>query len=199
METSLGKEEKMGTNKERVDFQLKAPDSQQVFLAGSFNDWSTDVDPMKKNNAGIWKKSKKLPPGRYEYKFIVDGRWWLDPDCLETVSNRFGTKNNVIVVTPGNELASKRDAFVAKMKVRLDNWSREVGTLEQKAAQATGKTKAQYQKQIRSLQSMQTEYEKMLADSLQSAELAWGELKQGVESAWAALTKSLKSAKSKFK
>ena len=76
-----------------------------VFLAGSFNDWSPTATPMKKANDGQWSASLPLDPGRYEYKFVVDGEWCCEPGCTsETVNcahcvvNEFGTMNRVLEV-----------------------------------------------------------------------------------------------------
>jgi len=39
-----------------------------------------------------------LTPGRYEYRFLVDGQWRNDPECAECVANPFGSENCVIHV-----------------------------------------------------------------------------------------------------
>lgn len=87
-------------------FTCHAPEARAVFLAGSFNDWSTDSTPMAKEAEGNWGVAVDLKPGRYEYKFIVDGAWCCGPghdsdghECRECVPNPFGTKNLVIEVT----------------------------------------------------------------------------------------------------
>ncbi len=49
----------------------------QVFLSGNFNDWSTGTTPMQKTDSG-WIATVKLKPGKYFYKFIVDGKWIFD-------------------------------------------------------------------------------------------------------------------------
>ncbi|MBI3875935.1 MAG: glycoside hydrolase family 13, partial [Verrucomicrobia bacterium] len=41
-----------------------------------------------------------LAPGRYEYLFVVDGRWLSDPGADEAVPNRFGGWNSVREVRP---------------------------------------------------------------------------------------------------
>ncbi len=41
-----------------------------------------------------------LPPGRYEYKFLVDGQWVPDVKAKNSVFNRYGTLNSVIEVQP---------------------------------------------------------------------------------------------------
>ncbi len=82
--------------KRRVEFKFPGAGAQQVLLAGSFNHWSETSDPMKKDGTGQWKKIKFLPAGEYEYKFLVDGVWTLDPGCPAVMANRFGTENNVL-------------------------------------------------------------------------------------------------------
>ena len=89
----------MAQIKKRIEFRMYAPEAKQVLLSGSFNHWSENSDPMKKDNSGIWKKVKILQKGStHEYKFIVDGEWLLDPGCDVTVRNKYGTLNNVIDV-----------------------------------------------------------------------------------------------------
>lgn len=86
----------MAVKKKRCEFRIMAPEAREVFLSGTFNGWSETLDPMKRDEKGIWKKVKMLTPGRYEYKFIVDGMWILDPHCGETVANEHGTGNSCI-------------------------------------------------------------------------------------------------------
>lgn len=189
----------MSTHKVHVEFKIAAPEADQAFLAGSFNNWSPTADPMKKDKSGVWKKAKKLPPGTYQYKFIVDGVWLLDPLGTDTVSNEHGTANNVVHVTAANASAAKREAHIAKIKAKLDKWNIEIDKLEAKAEQAKDASKAKYRRQIESLRTMRTEFEHKLEDLAQSGGKAWEELKGGVDSAWKTLSKNIKSAMSKFK
>lgn len=50
-----------------------------VILSGSFNQWSTMQLPMQQTDQG-WNICISLPPGKYHYKYIVDGRWMADPN-----------------------------------------------------------------------------------------------------------------------
>lgn len=52
---------------------------------------------MEKDGTG-WKATLSLPPGRYEYKFVVDGQWMSDPGAKESVRNDFGGTNSILVV-----------------------------------------------------------------------------------------------------
>ncbi|UCF30970.1 MAG: glycogen-binding domain-containing protein [bacterium] len=86
----------MAAKRKRVEFKILAPQAEKVLLAGTFNQWSSSTDPMRRDSTGTWKKIKLLPHGRHEYKFIVDGMWTLDPGCPDTVPNQHGTQNNLI-------------------------------------------------------------------------------------------------------
>ena len=85
-------------NEKPVEFSLKMPGAQSVFVAGTFNEWDLKRTPMQKNKAGGWKTTVWLPPGRYEYRFYVDGQWVSDPDAKECVGNSYGSENSVLVV-----------------------------------------------------------------------------------------------------
>jgi 1,4-alpha-glucan branching enzyme len=67
-------------------------------LAGSFNNWDYKSTPLRKGKDNIWRTSLSLKPGRYEYKFYVDGNWWNDPSNNSSVGNSFGTQNSVIQI-----------------------------------------------------------------------------------------------------
>jgi len=76
--------------KKRVVFTLDAPDAHQVHVTGSFCDWQTDSCALKRDRKGMWRATLSLLPGRYEYRFLVDGAWRDDPKCTERVLNPFG-------------------------------------------------------------------------------------------------------------
>ena len=80
-----------------VQFEFPAPEAMEVYLAGDFNNWDSSGSPMKKDKKGIWKTTLSLNPGRYEYRFRVDGNWENDPVCCDCVPNKFGTQNCVRV------------------------------------------------------------------------------------------------------
>src|SRR5688500_13329155 len=81
-----------------VCFELTHPTAQSVFVAGSFNDWHAAATAMIALGEGRWRKDLTLPPGRYEYRFVVDGRWMNDPAAQETAPNPFGELNAVLTV-----------------------------------------------------------------------------------------------------
>ena len=85
--------------KKRITFKFVAPEAERVILAGSFNGWADGGTPLKRDSKGIWKTQVSLEPGRYEYRFVVDGaQWCSDPRAQESVPNEFGSTNSVVVV-----------------------------------------------------------------------------------------------------
>lgn len=81
-----------------VAFVLFEPDAKQVALGGDFNRWASDATPMQRHDGGQWEIAVALAPGRYEYKFMVDGHWMPDPLAHKNVWNQHGTLNSVIEV-----------------------------------------------------------------------------------------------------
>lgn len=84
--------------KKRVTFSLQAPEAQEVFVAGTFNNWNPEEHPLKKDKKGAWKTALSLLPGSYEYRFVVNGEWQEDPACQDHCLNAFGTYNSVLSV-----------------------------------------------------------------------------------------------------
>lgn len=94
-----GKKIKESKDKMRqIEFTFHAPESKQVYIAGTFNDWDTKSMPMKKGNDGTWRITVKLSPGNHEYKFFVNGAWAEDIPGARLNPNPFGTNNCVIGV-----------------------------------------------------------------------------------------------------
>jgi len=79
-------------------FKLKGfSDAHTVALSGTFNNWTRDSYTMEyKNNE--WSISLRLAPGKYLYKFIIDGKWIIDPGNKQWEQNQYGTGNSVIWV-----------------------------------------------------------------------------------------------------
>ena len=101
-----------GAGADGVTFVWKG-EGGSVSLAGEFNGWNTSADPLKKQADGSWTITKKLEPGRYMYKFVVDGtNWKEDPTAKETADDGYGGKNAVVIV--GGGAAATPGAAAAK-------------------------------------------------------------------------------------
>jgi len=90
---------KQKIKRRRVTFSLEAAEAGEVILTGDFNNWDPKRHPMKTDGNGVWNKTVMIPPGKYEYKFIVDGDWTEDPQNAQTCSNYFGTLNSILNLT----------------------------------------------------------------------------------------------------
>jgi len=82
----------------RVTLTIEAPHAETVFLTGDFNQWDEMKHPMKKGKQGVWQKIVMIQPGRYEYRFLVDGKWRNDPTNDQIIANCFGSINNILEV-----------------------------------------------------------------------------------------------------
>ena len=82
----------------KVAFVLPDRGAKQVSLSGDFNGWSPNATPMKRDEAGNWETTVELAPGRYQYKFVLDGEWIFDPAAQENVWNQHGSLNSVVEV-----------------------------------------------------------------------------------------------------
>ena len=71
-----------------------------VTVAGSFNNWDTGATPLADPEGdGVWSVVVDLAPGRYEYKFVVNGTQWItDESASEFADDGFGGKNSVVTV-----------------------------------------------------------------------------------------------------
>ena len=83
---------------DEVIFSAKFDEARKVQIAGDFNNWSPMSTPMLSVSNGVWKMRLPLPPGRYRYRFVVDGKWMTDPNNQYVETNQFGELNNVIEV-----------------------------------------------------------------------------------------------------
>jgi len=93
-----------------VVFRLRAPAARLVQVSGSWDvnfalrgrDWTrfTRVGRMQDDDRdGVWECTVTLGPGRYEYSFWVDGRFWeVDPQNPERAPDGRGGVVSLLVV-----------------------------------------------------------------------------------------------------
>jgi chromosome partitioning protein len=82
-----------------VLFSTLYPRAQIVQIAGDFNNWQPQEAPLQKmGDSGVWQIKLPLPPGKYRYRLVVDGRWQQDPYNENTELNPYGELNSVVEV-----------------------------------------------------------------------------------------------------
>jgi hypothetical protein len=74
-------------------------DAEAVAIYGSFNNWTQTKNYCAKEVDG-WVCRIDLTPGKYTYKFLVDGVGLNDPANFATEDNGNGHMNSVIIVNP---------------------------------------------------------------------------------------------------
>ncbi|MGB2982271.1 MAG: isoamylase early set domain-containing protein [Candidatus Bipolaricaulia bacterium] len=83
-------------------FVVPALDAGSVAVVGDFNAW--EATPLSDDNQdGIWTASIPLSPGRYEYAFVIDGRWWGQDPLADEYVRTFGQYSSVRYVGGGGD------------------------------------------------------------------------------------------------
>ena len=94
----------LATTETGIEFSYTDPTAASVSLAGEFNGWDMNATPMTNDGTGTWKVVVPLDPGRYEYKYVVNGGTWMaDPDNPVTGGD-YG--NSIVEVGPDGSLVT---------------------------------------------------------------------------------------------
>ena len=95
----------------------------KVILSGDFNNWNQDQLVMKKTDDG-WELPYVLAPGNYQYKFIVDGKWFTDPYNPHMVHIN-GIINSVLTVKPNHTFLLKKfpNALNISVAGNFNDWN----------------------------------------------------------------------------
>lgn len=72
-----------------------------VYLVGDFNKWDEHSLPMQKRQNQGFELVLEIPPGKYTFKYLIDGVWWNDPDADDYTNNFWGSEDSVIMVRNG--------------------------------------------------------------------------------------------------
>ncbi|HXL58646.1 MAG TPA: hypothetical protein VN958_20430, partial [Chitinophagaceae bacterium] len=96
--------------------------AKRVILSGSFINWSPDALSMNKTDSG-WIAYVKLGPGKYWYKFIIDGNWVTDRDNSITEADDQRNINSIFFI-PNTDFTfnGSRDAKKVYLIASSLNW-----------------------------------------------------------------------------
>lgn len=78
-------------------FTVEAPNAFEVQIAGDFNDWTPERTLMEPKGR-VWRTVLQLAPGRYRYRYVVDGLWMPDPLNPLFEPSQFAGEDSVVVV-----------------------------------------------------------------------------------------------------
>ncbi len=94
--------ENAGKGTERINYRFSFKPVNKinsVSVFGSFNNWNKDANPMTYNSSkGCYEVEIPLIPGRYNYKFFVDGKEIVDPENPDRTPTGFDDFNSVLTI-----------------------------------------------------------------------------------------------------
>jgi len=90
------------SERREVTVRFRDAEAADVRIAGDFNGWIPDRGVQSRieteGSDRVWTKVLLLPPGTYEYRYVVDGEWCTDPDNLDRTPGAMGQPNSVLHV-----------------------------------------------------------------------------------------------------
>jgi hypothetical protein len=89
---------KLKPSEKEIHIAFYAPLAEKVHVVGTFNKWDASKGVMTKEENGTWHAALALKPGRYEYRFFIDGRWENAQHEHEMVYNEHGSMNSILIV-----------------------------------------------------------------------------------------------------
>ncbi|KAG0553214.1 hypothetical protein BDA96_01G575500 [Sorghum bicolor] len=88
-----------GLSKNTITLKWEDDGSSSVEISGLDIGWGQRIPLTYDEERGAWFLEKELPEGRYEYKYIVDGKWLCNEHEMLTKPNADGHVNNYVQVS----------------------------------------------------------------------------------------------------
>ena len=99
----------------KVTFQITDSTAKKVSVAGSFNNWNPNTNPLSKKDS-VWKADIYLDPGYYYYKLVVDDKWIPDPSNDWKINDGGDGYNSIIKA--GEPATPKRKKATVKLPIK---------------------------------------------------------------------------------
>jgi len=87
----------------KVVLRFEGYAGREVLIAGDFNNWEPDHNVATRRIGDIVEKAVTLPPGVYQYRLVVDGKWQDDTSNPERTPNLVGGYNSLLRVEEQSE------------------------------------------------------------------------------------------------
>src|SRR5262245_36788201 len=82
-----------------VPFTCHAPQAQEVFIMGDFNEWHPASCPLSRMPDGAWRTEVSLCHGHHHYLFVIDGTPTLDPHAQGIARNEWDEEVSLVAVS----------------------------------------------------------------------------------------------------
>ena len=93
---------------------------------------------------------------------------------------------------------SDRDAYVEKMKAKIDEWSADIKKLQAQAEGAQADARIKYAEQIEEMKKQRDAAEAKMKEAQEASLEAWADMRKGMEAAWDSMTAAVKNALGRF-
>ena len=91
-------EKRPKSSRKLLKLAVRIPGARAVSITGDFTQWSEEGIALSQGSGGEWEADLLLPPGEYQYRLRVDGRWQDHAEAAKRVPNPFGSENCVLSV-----------------------------------------------------------------------------------------------------
>ena len=94
---------------------------------------------------------------------------------------------------------NERQAYIEKMKAKLDEWNADIDKLAAQAKSAEADAQLRFQQQLDELKASRDQAARQLKELQNASADAWETMRQGAEAAWEEMAKAFKDAAHRFK
>jgi chromosome segregation ATPase len=94
---------------------------------------------------------------------------------------------------------STREAYVDKIKARLDAWNADIDRLQARAREAEADARLKYDEQIKEMKAQRDAAEAKLREARSASEVAWRDMRGGFEKAWEDMSGAFENAMKRFR
>jgi 1,4-alpha-glucan branching enzyme len=79
-----------------IKIAFVSAEAREVFVARDNNQWNPGSTPLSKDAQDVWRTQLRVPPGRHEYRLVVDDQWQTNPRAAGSIANPYGSSNSVV-------------------------------------------------------------------------------------------------------
>jgi septal ring factor EnvC (AmiA/AmiB activator) len=94
---------------------------------------------------------------------------------------------------------SERDAYIEKLKDRLDEWNADMARLEAKARAAQADARLEYEKALKDMDEQRERVREQLSELQAASDAAWKDLRRGAEAALQEMGRAWEDARKHFR